>query len=114
MWAWFGSLPEKSPYRGGFIPVLVFLFFAGAFGRGLSAFFNLVFEPSGKHLYSFLTSKAFLSSAIVYFASTCVFYGIALQETQEDLRVCREMLARTLDEADEFRRIEREGDEPDE
>lgn len=98
-WIWSFRLPENSPYRGGFIPV-VFVFFAGAFGQGLGAFFNLVFEPSGRHLYSFLTSKVFLASGAIYFASTCVFYSITLQETQEDLRYCRELLERSSDEAE--------------
>ena len=106
IWIWSFNLPENSPYRGGFISALVFVFFAGAFGRGLSPLFNLVFEPSGKHLYSFLTSKMFLASAAIYFATVCVFYRGQSQELQEDLQHCRQMLQWNLDDMDKLRQPE--------
>ena len=96
-WIWSFRLSENNPYRGGFVLALMFVFFVGAFGRGLSAFSNLVFEPSVNHLYSFLTSKLFLASAAIYFGSTCGFYRGRLQEVQDDLRYCREMLGQSLD-----------------
>jgi hypothetical protein len=112
-WIWSLNLPENSPYRGGFLFALFYLIVLGVIGRGLNPFFSLVFDPSGKHLYSLLTSKAFLGSAVVYFASVCVFYRGRLQETQEDLRYCRQMLQWNLDDADKLRQAE-ELDRPEE
>lgn len=112
IWMWSYNLPEKSPYKNGFGPVLIFLILAGAFGwRGLYVSFRLVLEPSGKHLYSFLTSKMFLASAAVYFASVCVFYRGQLRELQEDLGYCRQRIQWNLDDIDKLRQPE-EPDQP--
>ena len=77
--------------------VVVVFFLLAAWGRGLDDnLFNVFLDPSGKHLYSFLTSKVVLGLAAVYFASTCVFYSAALQNARDDLSYCREILGRSF------------------
>ena len=59
------------------------------FGLWTGAFRNLlklIFEPSGAHLYTFLTTRSFLVLVVLYFASVCVFYGINFQKLRDQLK----------------------------
>jgi hypothetical protein len=65
---------------------LPLLFYLGLWETAFRSFLRLILEPSGTHLFAFLTTRSFLVLVVLYFASTCVFYGIRLQELRDQLK----------------------------
>ena len=83
----FASIPNESPYRQAFYLMgLPLLFYFGLWETAFQSFLRLIIEPSGTHLFAFLTTRSFLVLVVLYFASTCVFYSIRLQELRDHLK----------------------------
>jgi hypothetical protein len=82
----FERIPNESPYRqAAYLMGLPLLFYFGLWTGTIRNLFKLIFEPSGSHLYTFLTTRSFLVLLVLYFASVCLFYGINLQKLRDQL-----------------------------
>jgi hypothetical protein len=78
-------IPNDSPYKQSFYLLVLPLIFGVTIW--LKSFLPLLLEPSTKHLFGFLFSKAFLFLTAFYFAGVSIFYGrnIDEQEKQKSL-----------------------------
>jgi hypothetical protein len=77
---------NENPFKQAF--VLPSLFFLCYFGLWQSAFYNLIqlaFQPSGEHLYNFLTNRGFLVMTVIYFVSLHFFNLMATDKRNEKL-----------------------------
>jgi hypothetical protein len=102
----FISASDSSPYKQGFVlPALAFICYFGLWESGFRGLLNLLFQPSSKHLYNFLTNRPFLVLTIMYFAAVCVFYSKELQDRQDRLDDYKKLHERNLKELDRWERL---------